>query len=409
MTHRVTALIAATFALSACGGQIEFPADAAWPGATRMPWASQARFAITDNKSDTLSFVSADAQKPMRFGSVVVGDIPVELEGPHHIAASQDGRYLYVNLSNYVPGSGSGPHGSHGTGTEPGSLLKLDAATGAKLGECPVAANPGDVILSADDSTAFVSHFDTVLVANVTNQPGHKEEDAYASVHLVDTASMTTLGVAPKVCATPHGVALSADQRTLYVACSDADELVELDVGNPAKPAVKKRVKVGPLPGTLSSPSYFPYALSVSPKDGTVWVSDNTSHDVRVYDPKTGAMDPSRVISLGNGVGVAMFGAFTKAGDKFYVPHQGDDRVTRIDTSDVTLTADLVLPPGDGGCLNAHAFVLAPDEQSAVVVCEGDHTKAGSVVSISVPAFAATGAVTVGVFPDGAAWVPPSS
>ena len=70
----------------------------------------------------------------MLLGELPVGDVPVELEGPHHLAASPDGKYIYYNLSNYVPGTGSGPHGSHGTGTVPGSLVKLDAATGEKVG-----------------------------------------------------------------------------------------------------------------------------------------------------------------------------------------------------------------------------------------------------------------------------------
>ncbi len=394
---------------SGCGTQIAFPSDGAtWPPVPTPPWASTARFAITDNKSDTLSFVTADASQHALLGMVSVGDIPVELEGPHHIAASKDGRYLYVNLSNYVSGSGSGPHGAHGTGAQPGSLLKLDARTGEKFDECQVHANPGDVILSGDDSLAFVTHYDLLLLRQTLAKATYQETDAYASVVIVDTATMTKIGELPKTCVTPHGEGLSADQRTLYVVCAESDELVALDVSNPSAPTVKTRVKVGPIPGTLSQPSYVPYALAVSPKDGTVWVSDNASHDVRVFDPATGAMDPGRTVVLGGGVGVAMFGAFTKAGDRFYVAHQGDDRVTRIDTANIEDTSDLVLPPGDTGCVNAHAFVLAPDEQSAVVVCEGDHTGSGSVVFLSVPAFAATGAVKVGVFPDGAAWLPPA-
>ena len=393
---------------SACTTQIDFSGGGAtWPAVPTPPWASVARFAITDNKSDTLSFVTADSSQHALLGAVTVGDIPVELEGPHHIAASKDGRYLYVNLSNYVPGSGSGPHGAHGTGALPGSLLKLDSKTGEQIDECQVHANPGDVILSADDSLAFVTHYDLLVLQQTLQKTTFQETDAYASVVIVDTATMTKIGELPKTCVTPHGEGLSPDQRTLYVVCAESDELVALDVSNPSAPTVKTRLKVGPTPGTLSQPSYTPYALAVSPKDGTVWISDNGSHDVRVFDPATGAMDPSRTVVLGGGVGVAMFGAFTKAGDKFYVAHQGDDRVTRIDMANVASTTDLVLPPGDGGCLNAHAFVLAPDEQSAVVVCEGDHTTPGSVVFISVPAFAATGAVKVGVFPDGAAWLPP--
>jgi fatty-acyl-CoA synthase len=55
--------------------------------------------------------------------------------------------------------------------------------------------------------------------------------------------------------------------------------------------------------------------------------------------------------------------------------------------------------------LLAHSIGLL---DAAVVVCEGNHVTPGSVVFVTVPAFAATGAVSVGVFPDGAAWLPPA-
>jgi len=57
-------------------------------------------------------------------------------------------------------------------------------------------------------------------------------------------------------------------------------------------------------------------------------------------------------------------------------------------------------------CINVHALVMAPDEKSAVVVCEGDHlTTPGTVVTLNLEGFFVVGAVPVGLFPDGAAWL----
>src|SRR5687767_14361995 len=98
--------------LNACTS-IRFPDEGSmWPETPVPPWAARERFMITDNRSDTLSIVSATGPIE-RLASVPIGNVPVELEGPHHISASPDGLFVYVNLSNYVPGSGSGPHGSH--------------------------------------------------------------------------------------------------------------------------------------------------------------------------------------------------------------------------------------------------------------------------------------------------------
>src|SRR6185503_16349199 len=124
----------ALFALSTigCGGVNLQPGQGVWAEAKTPAWAHQQRYAITDNRSDELSFVTVGQAMPQLLGNLPVGDVPVELEGPHHLASSPDGKFIYYNLSNYVPGTGSGPHGSHGTGTVPGSLVKIDAGSGAK-------------------------------------------------------------------------------------------------------------------------------------------------------------------------------------------------------------------------------------------------------------------------------------
>lgn len=393
-------LLLCALVAAGCGQSVSFPADGNWPTPTPPAWVHQARFAITDNLADELSFV--DASQPMLYGNVPVGDVPVELEGPHHIAASPDGKYIYYNLSNYVPGTGSGPHGSHGTGTVPGSLVKLDAATSEELGEVLVDRSPGDVILTKDGRYAFVSHYDLLRLQSALTSGMGLPDSAYSAVAIIDTQSMTRVSLTP-VCPTAHGEGLSADEQTLYMTCANSDQLAVIDVSDKTHPTVKARVSVGPTPGTLDNPSYSPYALAVSPVDGTVWVSDNKSGDVRVYDPATGMMDDAKAVSVN---GVAMFSSFSLDGKTLYVPHQGSmpDVVTAIDTTTLQ-TRQLPLPTS--ACLNAHAFVLAPDGNTGVVVCEGDHVKvSGSVVWINVPAFAVIGAVQTGMFSDGAAWLP---
>ena len=285
--------------VAGCGG-VSFPGNSQWPGPTAPAFDAKARFAITNNKSDTLSFIAADGSGT-HLGDVPIGDNPVELEGPHHLAASPDGQFIYYNLSNYVPGTGSGPHGSHGTGTVPGSLVKIDARTYEPLGEALVARSPGDIILSKDGKTAYVSHYDLIAVTQALSTPGATAEMADSPLAIVDTTTMTRLSLTP-VCAEGHGEGLSADGKTLYITCALLDQLAVVDVSNPAHPTVTALVPVGPTPNQWPSPqpSYGPYALTVNPVDDTVWVSDNNSGDVRVYDPKTAAMDPTKTMVLGD-------------------------------------------------------------------------------------------------------------
>jgi len=381
-----------------CTQSVSFPANSNWPAPTVPAYVHQERFAITDNLSDELSYV--DPVHDMLLGDTPVGDVPVELEGPHHLAASPDGKYIYYNLSNYVPGTGSGPHGSHGTGMVPGSLVKLDAATNEKVAEVLVDRSPGDIILTRDGKYGFVSHYDLLRLQAALVAGTGLPDTAYSDVAIVDLTTMTRVSMIP-VCPTAHGEGLSADDNTLYVTCANSDQVAVLDVTDRAHPTVTARVNVGPTPGTLDQPSYSPYALAVSPSDGTVWVSDNRSADVRVFDPSTMQMDGSKTVNVN---GVAMFASFTPDGKTIYVPHQGDDQMTAIDTQTL---ATKTLPLPSEACLNAHAFVLGPDGVNGVVVCEGDHVKRpGSVVFVNVAAFAITGYVNVGMFSDGAAWLP---
>jgi hypothetical protein len=114
------------------------------------------------------------------------------------------------------------------------------------------------------------------------------------------------------------------------------------------------------------------------------------------------AMDGTKTIFLG---GVVMFGAFTKDGSTFYVARQGTgDWMSAVD---IPTAKSRQLPLPTEGCRNAHAIQLSPDERTAIVICEGDHGKVpGAIAYIDTEGFAFTGSVDVGLFADGAAWLP---
>jgi DNA-binding beta-propeller fold protein YncE len=392
--------IIALFALSGCGG-VTFPPDGGrWPAAPVPDWAHQPRLGMTDNGDDTLAFVSTDLPTPKRLALVPIGDVPVELEGPHHIAASPDGGFLYVNLSNYVPGSGSGPHGSHGLGTVPGSLVKLRAGDLVSVGETAVDRSPGDLILSKDGKTAFVSHYDLLRFMNQQSK-GLPEADGYSTVAIVDTVSMSKPPLYP-VCATGHGMALSADEKTAYVTCTQVDQLALLDLTTHQA----TRVPVGPSVWAGGPPMYGPYAITRSPADGTLWLSCNNSGELRAFDPRTGKMDPTSTLFVG---GVPMFSAFMKDGTTLVLPHQGDDKVSIVDTSVRPPVEKALITLPEMTCLKAHVATVSADDETAWVVCEGDHDKRpGTVVAINLVSKTVQGYVEVGIYPDGIVQLPPA-
>ncbi|MGC3959918.1 MAG: hypothetical protein QM813_18915 [Verrucomicrobiota bacterium] len=382
-----------SLALVGCQREVSYPEGLTWGEPALPTYTRQARLGISCNGDDTLAFVDADApEQPRLLGSAMVGFSPVETEGPHHLTSSADGKTIFFNLSNYVTNGGSGPHGAHGTGTVPGYLVKLDVQSGRQTGQVLVDRSPGDVVRSRDDKLIFVSHYDLARLTDALTR-GLPAAQSYSSIAIVDAASMALLSLTP-VCPTAHGMGLSADGQQLYVTCSLSDELAVLNVENPQQPQLVKKLPVGPRPGPAGNPAYAPYALAVHP-DGLVWISNNQSKDVRVYDPVAAKMDETKVVPVG---GVAMFGDFSTDGKRLFVPHQGDDHVTEITLENLQLR-ELALPKT--ACLAAHVLhVLSPT--SAAVVCEGDHlTRPGTVVMLDLQAWAVRGSVEVGLFPDG--------
>jgi DNA-binding beta-propeller fold protein YncE len=392
-------LLALCVLATGCTTTVIFPPDGGnWPPDPVPPFSHQERILITDNADDTLAVASMDLPKPKLLGFEPLGENPVELEGPHHIAASPDGNFVYVPISNYIPGSGSGPHGSHGLGTVPGTLFKIRTDNYIKTAEVQVAKNPGDVILTKDGKTAFVSHYDLLALMTQQSTPNAPIESAYSSIVVVDTDLMRVTAETP-VCVTGHGMVLSPDEKTLYVACTQTDQLGIYDIVN----KTATRVQVGPSPNSPGNPTYAPYTITASPSDGTLWISCNRSADVRVYDPAKGAMDASRTVLVG---GVAMFGAFLPDGKTLLVPHQGDDKISWIDTTKAMETFSLGLPMG--ACLNAHVIQVTPDGKTGYLICEGDHTKVpGTLVTIDIEAKSVGDFVQLGLFSDGLVVVPP--
>ncbi|AGC48915.1 hypothetical protein MYSTI_07643 [Myxococcus stipitatus DSM 14675] len=351
------------------------------------------RVIITNSMDDTVSLLELDgATKPgwKEVARVPVGLNPVELEGPHHTAVSPDGKHYYVGISNYVPGGGSGPHGAHGTGADDGYCLKMDASTHRLVGSVRVDPNPGDVIVSRDGNTLYQTHFDTLKITEVARRGGTQEE-MFARMAVIDAKTMTRKSMVT-VCPAPHAVRLSPDERTAYVACW-SDEVAIVDLTTPTEKPT--RVKVSASAGTAVTPRHQPYALTMSPTTGDVWVSSMASRELQLLDAKTRAMNPARTIRL---PGAPMFGDFSADGKTLYMPVQGVESLHVIDADTGAIRSELEL--ADAGCLNVHQAHLTPDGTHALVVCEGDRLSPGTLHSVNLAQGTVVNTVRVGIFPD---------
>lgn len=393
--------------VGACGDQVTRYEREAFATDPMQPGPLGGKLVVTNFGDDSLSVLDPTTRTVL--WRIPIGFVPVEQEGPHHLSVDPAGAFLYVNLSQNVPGSGSGPHGAHGTGNIPGFVLKVDTRDGRVVDHVQVDRNPGDNLLSADGKTLFVTHYDLVGWLPAIRAGDPRKGDSRLAI--VDTESMTVRRLVP-LCPAAHGITLSADERTLYSSCM-TDQIAVLDLTRPDAQA--RRIS---LPGTMEreSCSGCPYALGTAP-DGRIWAGllggGNNARNgfVGIFDPQKDTFD---VVMGSRLCGGALFPAFGKAdaagGYLTYVPEQGPCgdavRIMQVtspgaapaEVGRIDLLADV--------CRNAHSIHLLNDARVGAVVCEGDHVRPGTVVWVDLVSRTVVGSAAVGVFPDDLDLVP---
>lgn len=153
---------------------------------------------------------SADRLHRIRFGpngarveaTATVGEIPVEIEGPHGVAIARNEGFLYLTTGHGVPD---------------GKLWKYDVGIDTVAGgPIDLGFFPATVDVTSDGSLAFIANFNL-----------HGEMDP-SSISIVETEEMYEVARV-ETCTMPHGSRISPDGRRHYSGCMMDDQLVEID------------------------------------------------------------------------------------------------------------------------------------------------------------------------------------
>jgi DNA-binding beta-propeller fold protein YncE len=370
-----------------------------WPRSSTYSGVGDGRLLVTNSIDDTISlFDLARLGQPdfAELARIPVGLSPVELEGPHHAVIHPGGEYYYINISNYVPGTGGGPHGPRGTGLANGYILKYRASDNELIASQEVDRSPGDVAVSDDGKTLYVSHYDFQKIIDVA-LIGGPQSDMDTRFLILDAETLA-MKAALTLCPGAHGVKLSPDGSRAYVSCI-SDEIAVVDLVSPDHPV--RRIPMAADAGPAIAPKYEPYALTLSPS-GDIWVSCRSRNELRVVSAQTLQVDPARIVAV---TGAPMFGAFTADGRTLYVPTQIDDAIAVIDAATGVLQREI--PVRSASCLNVHQLRITPDGRWGLVVCEGDHGSAGSLLVLDLASGGTVvQAAPVGRFPDSVGVIP---
>ena len=349
---------------------------------------------------------SADLIHRIRFGpaglvverSIQVGELPAEMEGPHGLQISRDGKYLHMTTGHGFP---DGKYWRYELG--PDTLL----GPGVLLGNFPASID-----VTPDGLFTFSGNF---------NLHG---DMVPSSVSVVHTPSLTEVARIV-TCTMPHGSRLDPSGLFHYHGCMMDDQLVEIDT---RKLAVSRRFslargKEGPLPaeGDEMLAMWIEGARRVS--EGKT--SDPAEVGYAAMGDMRHAMAPnscSPTWAQPSADGKSVFVACNKSDEIVEIDRASWSEARRFKTGrgpyNLAVTADgalLLATLKQGGMLEiidlksgkslaqlknsttvAHGVVVSPDSRYAFVTSEGVGSAPGKVDVYDLRALVNVGTVDVG-------------
>jgi DNA-binding beta-propeller fold protein YncE len=207
-----------------------------------------------------------------------IGINPTELVGPHGLYVSPDGLWYYVSTAH---------------GTPNGALWKFSTATGEQAGRVELGLFPATVQVAPDGHYAWVVNFN--LYGEMTP----------SSVSVVYTDDMLEVRRIP-TCIMPHGSRLSPDGKRHYSACMMNDALVEIDA---ERMEVTRHFMLsaggghgmdGPVQAMRAAVTCSPTWAEPSADGRSVWVACSKSNELVEID--VGSWTEKRRVPVGEGI-----------------------------------------------------------------------------------------------------------
>ncbi|MEX2285411.1 MAG: YncE family protein [Gemmatimonadota bacterium] len=134
-------------------------------------------------------------------GNISVGIMPADIDGPHGLTVSPDGRAWYVSVAH---------------GTPYGRVWKYIAGADTMAGRVELGFFPASMATTPDGQFLWAVNF------NLHGDP------VPSSVSVVYTPTMTEVA-RPVTCVMPHGSRINATGTRHYSACMHSEQLVEID------------------------------------------------------------------------------------------------------------------------------------------------------------------------------------
>jgi DNA-binding beta-propeller fold protein YncE len=241
---------------------------------------------------------SADRLHRVRFGpagieveqTINIGRLPTEVEGPHGLVVSPDGRHLYMTTGHGVPD---------------GHFWKFETGSHALVAE-PILLGrfPATLDVTPDGDFAFVVNF---------NLHGAHVPSTMSVVYTPDVVEVERI----ELCTMPHGVRTHPTGAFVYTVCMMDDQLVEVDTRTFR---VSRRFSVTPgAEGPI--------------RDGTPTAMDHGAHEMHHHHGADRVCSPTWAHPSADGRSI-------------FVACNGADRIVEVDAGDWSFVRSM--PTGRG-------------------------------------------------------------
>jgi DNA-binding beta-propeller fold protein YncE len=261
---------------------------------------------------------SADRIYRVRFGptgavvekTIGIGELAAEMEGPHGLQISPDGKWLYMTT---------------GHGTPDGKLWKYDLGPDTLVtGGISLGKFPASLDVTPDGLYSFSANF---------NLHG---EMVPSSISVVYTPTLTEVAQI-ETCTMPHGSRIEPGGTMQYSGCMMDDQLVEIDTRTFA---VTRRFslakgKEGPIAGAMAAGGHDMHAMHTAPATGSA----------KPDTAKSGAPAMAQQMDASQGHGVSMSASCSPTwaqpsaqGRVVYVACNKADEIIEVDRATWSIT-----------------------------------------------------------------------
>jgi len=329
------------------------------------------RILVSSESGDIVTQLAWDGTALKAVKVVPVGIMPADIDGPHNVTVSPDGKYWYVTIAH---------------GTPYGTLWKMAAGSDTVVAKAPVEMFPTTISLTPDGDLAFVANSDF-----------HGDHPRVNVVTIVQTATMAAL-TNLRACDMPHGVKVNHAGSLIYVSCMNSDEILEIDRQSFR---IQRRHKTGEgSPQTMaamhtSTPSVAhdcaPTFVSVSPDDRRLYVACNHGNTLQVLDATT--LQLVKEIPAGAGA----YNVEPSADGRWVIVT--NKRAQSISLVDAQLLTEVARIPTSKKL--PHGVAYAPDGRWAFISVESIGTDPGAVDVIDLWTLARVASIPVPLQPTG--------